>query len=288
MRAMIAIFLRWCGCIGVASVLALSAAPPETDLELVPPTPQTATKETPFVNSFGMAFVPVPITGGPTDSAKSGVRVLFAATDTTVEQYGTFVQATGRSWPKPEFEQKADHPAVNVSWDDATAFCDWLSRREKRAYRLPSDHEWSCAAGIGLREDPNASPRDKEYKVEGYPWGNAWPPPRGTANYADEMLRTSRPDMVIDGYEDGYASTSPVKAFRPNGLGLYDMSGNVWQWCADPYAAAALFAGFRVVRGASFLDSIELYIRSSARWRYGPDTRRASVGFRCVLVVGGG
>ena len=131
--------------------------------------PATATKDAPYVNTLGMRFVPVPITGGPTAGQGelapghqpplvpgAATSVLFSVWDTRVQDYAEFVKETKREWPKPEFQQGPTHPAVMVSWDDATAFCAWLTERERKAgklganerYRLPSDHEWSCAVGL--------------------------------------------------------------------------------------------------------------------------------------------
>lgn len=112
-----------------------------------------------------MKFVPVPIMGGPT----KGKRVLFSIWDTRVQDYGAFVTETKHDWPKASFKQEPAHPAVNVSWDDAQAFCNWLTAHERKAgklgakecYRLPTDHEWSCAVGIGEQDDAAKSPKEK-------------------------------------------------------------------------------------------------------------------------------
>jgi hypothetical protein len=129
-------------------------------------TPATATKDAPFLNGLGMKFVPVPITGGPT----GGHRVLFSVWETRVQDYAVFAKETKREWPKVDFPQDAaTHPAVNLNYQDAQDFCTWLTKRERKAgilgahevYRLPSDHEWSSARGIGEREDPAKSPSEK-------------------------------------------------------------------------------------------------------------------------------
>jgi len=144
--------------------------------------PQTAsaTKDKPFVNTLGMKFVPVPITGGPTDKQ----RVLFSIWETRVQDYELFVKETKREWPKARFDQDPTHPATNITWSDAGAFCQWLTASERKAgtigesevYRLPSDHEWSCAVGIGEQEDAAKVPHDKDGKLaDVYPWGGLAP-----------------------------------------------------------------------------------------------------------------
>ena len=236
----------------------------------------SATKEKPFVNSLGMKFVAVPITGGPTN----GKRVLFGVWDVRVKDYRVFAEETKREWVKPSFAQNEEHPVVMVSWEDAKAFCAWLSKKEGREYRLPSDHEWSCAVGIGERENATASPRDKRWKIDHvFPWGTQWPPPKGVGNYGSII-------GYDDGYDDGYASTSPVGSFSANQYGLYDMSGNVWQWCEDFWESGS--NRDRVLRGGSWLDVGLFYLRSYSRYGDRPTLRNDSYGFRCVLVISGG
>ncbi len=230
----------------------------------------------------GMEFVAAPITGGPTDTIKGGAIILFSRTLVTVAQYREFVQAENknRAWPKPDFAQADDEPAVNVSWNDANDYCAWLTEREHQAgrlpanaiYRLPSDHEWSCAVGIGAQEDPTASPKSKAGKIKVYPWGAAWPPPAGSGNYAESVTHA------------GYKRTSPVKAFRPNLFGLYDMGGNVWQWCMDkldPHDASP--SALRVLRGGSWASGAEKFVRSSSRTGAPANGRDSLSGFRCIL-----
>ncbi len=242
--------------------------------------PASATKEKPFVNSLGMKFVAVPIVGGPTN----GKRVLFGVWDVRVKDYRVFAEETKREWLKPGFAQNEEHPVVMVSWDDAKAFCAWLTKRERDAgklganeeYRLPSDHEWSCAVGIGEREDATASPKDKDGKIAAvFPWGTQWLPPKGAGNYGS-----------INGYDDGYANTSPVGSFSANQYGLYDMSGNVWQWCEDFWESGSNSA--RVLRGGSWNYGGEFALRSSYRYYAPLAGRYVDFGFRCVLVVSGG
>lgn len=225
-----------------------------------------ASKEKPFENSLGMKFVPVP-----------GTQVLFSIWDTRVQDYQAFANATQRDWPKPTFEQGPTHPAVNVSWEDATAFCEWLTGLERKdgmiganqAYRLPTDLEWSAA--VGLEKESGETPEARDGKVKGvYPWGTKWPPPKGSGNYD--------PSLKVDDYE----YTSPVGSFEPNRVGLYDMGGNVWQWCEDWRNGEKKS---RVMRGASRSGVIPDYLLSSCRSFDAPEFRGGYGGFRCVLVV---
>lgn len=226
-----------------------------------------ATREVPFENSLGMKFVPVP-----------GIGVLFSVWDTRVKDYQAFCEATARELKKPPFEQTADDPAVMVSWEDAHAFCEWLTEkdrkdakiREDQKYRLPTDAEWSAAVG-----------------TEKYPWGNAWPPPKSAGNFD--------PSLGVD----EYVNTSPCSSFRPNDFGLCDMGGNVWQWCEDWYRAEMNEKDalekypelnedgggekYRVLRGGSWHDVGLAGRTTSPRSYVTPEYRLSDGGFRCVL-----
>ena len=184
-----------------------------------------------------------------------------------------------QSWKEPGFEQTADHPVVKVSWDDAQTFCAWLTKKERgegkikgdQIYRLPTDAEWSVA--VGLEGEAGGTPKDKNMKIKGvFPWGTQWPPPKGAGNY-DKRLEA-----------DDYIYTSPVGSFKANQHGLYDMGGNVWQWCEDWYDGAQTS---RVLRGASWDVSVPDFLLSSCRFINLPDYRNFIIGFRCVLVGGG-
>jgi formylglycine-generating enzyme required for sulfatase activity len=259
-------------------------------------TPALASADQPFRNSLGMKFVPVAIRGGPT----SQQRVLFSVWDTRVQDYEPFVKETGTQWPQAEFPQDPTHPAVNVSWEDAQLFCQWLTTRDHAAgllsakwrYRLPSDHEWSCAVGLQDKEDLEKLPSEKSGKIaDEYPWGGGWPPPKGAGNYAGEELKPAVAagtyaygrDMVA-GYADDFVYTSPVGSFAANRFGLFDMGGNVWQWCGDWFDAEHKE---RALRGASWRTSARPYLLSSVRMRGAPDARIMNYGFRCVLAASG-
>ena len=241
-----------------------------------------ATKGHPFVNSLGMKFVPVP-----------GTNVLFSVWETRVKDYQAFCDATGRSSWEPRFRQTADHPAVNVSWEDAKAFCEWLSEKEGKSYRLPTDYEWSCAVGIGDQENAGATPKSKDMRItDVFPWGKQWPPPNDAGNYFGEECKTAAGlaelkaagyDVsswpVIEGFNDGKVFTAAAGGFRPNGLGLYDLGGNVWEWCQDEYEPGS---ASRVSRGGSWDGSYGDGMLSSDRVSGGPSGRHGDVGFRVV------
>ena len=124
---------------------------------------------------------------------------------------------------KVGFDQTDDHPVVCVSWNDAAEFCKWLSHKEGKLYRLPTEAEWeyACRAGTTTRYACGDDP-------ESWPKRPTWPTPRS---------RTEAPKLVPTiAASDGYLFTAPVGRFRPNAFGLYDMHGNAWEWCADWYA----------------------------------------------------
>jgi len=234
----------------------------------------------PWQNSLGMKFVPV----GSAD---------FCVWDTRVEDWSVFCRETGREWKQPDFTQSPADPVVLVSWNDAEAFCKWLTQREVQAgtleegqyYRLPTDAEWSAADG--LPAEGGATPEERDGKMRGvYPWGTAWPPPAGSGNFADKAAARGE-EKIIEGYNDGWAVTSPAGAFPPNKLGLYDMSGNVWQWVEDGYREGAVTTrDWGVLRGGSWGTSSRSELESCYRNVVDRSERDVIYGFRCVLAVG--
>jgi formylglycine-generating enzyme required for sulfatase activity/serine/threonine protein kinase len=255
-----------------------------------------ATKDAPFINTLGMKFVPVPITGGPT----AGQRVLFSVWETRVQDFEAFVKESGHSWSKlTDVDQGPTYAVAGVSWEDATAFCAWLTQKERSAgklgvgesYRLPSDHEWSCAVGIGEQEDAAKLPGEKNGKLaDVFPWGSQWPPPANSGNYWSEELRPllaagkhSNIKGELPGYRDGHAETAPVGSFPPGGLGLHDLGGNVWEWCEEWFDASEKG---RVLRGGSWDNYTRGGLLSSLRYHNTPAARSDRHGFRCVVSVG--
>lgn len=229
------------------------------------------------VNSLGMKFLPVP-----------GTEVLMCIHETRKGDYATYAAEhpqVHQTWKTIEaygfpVSENADHPVVNVNWNDAAAFCKWLSEKEGLTYRLPTDREWSLAVGIGAQE-PKGMPERLDGAIKGiYPWGTQWPPPRGAGNFADSAGAAKIPGLnAIPGYEDGYATTAPVMSFEANQSGFYDLSGNVWEWCEDWYDKDRRE---RVLRGGAWQYD-ELSLLSSDRLCNLPETRDIYRGFRCVL-----
>ena len=141
----------------------------------------------------------------------------------------------GAYWARPEgpdssVADRMDHPVVHVSWNDAEAYCKWSGTR------LPTEAEWEYAARGGL-----------ERKT--YPWGDLLKP---DGQHRCNIWQGKFP--VKNNASDGYAGTAPVDAYEPNGYGLYNVSGNVWEWCWDEFDPADGPHGRRVVRGGGFAD----------------------------------
>jgi formylglycine-generating enzyme required for sulfatase activity len=182
------------------------------------------------------------------------------------------------TWKDDGFHPSDDHPVTCVSWNDATEFCQWLSRKDGRTYRLPTEAEWEycCRAGS---ESLFSNGNDQERMVE-------------IANVADATHHANLPKTpALDG-NDGYASTAPVGRFAPNAWGLYDMHGNVWEWCQDFHDAAYYATSpptdppgptsgkARIVRGGSWVD---IGVPSASRNPITPGFLIANIGFRVAL-----
>lgn len=240
------------------------------------------------VNSLGMKFVPV-----------KGTDVLFCIHEVRYKDYAAYAaeSQTGVGLWKDQradgftpTDRPEDHPVIRVSWDEAQKFCNWLSNKEGKLYRLPTDREWSVAVGIGRDEkwksDPTPATVFKDQ--EEFPWGKEWPPPKGAGNYKGvssqaEAGGDDRPS--IEGYSDTFPTTAPVMSFEPNKAGLYDMGGNVWEWIEDFYDNAKTD---HVLRGGSWADLERGLLLSSTRIRGASGKQGGNFGFRVVLVSSGG
>jgi hypothetical protein len=269
----------------VAASLAVWTCLPSTPFAAEPAAPGQ-----PWTNSLGMKFVPVP-----------GTPVSFCIWETRVRDYALYASANpgvDASWKNVmnqnlPVSKGPDDPVVSVSWDNAKAFCQWLTRKERDAgligagqeYRLPGDAEWSAA--LGLTEETGATPKEKDRRIpDAFPWGNQWPPPRGAGSFGGEESGNGDPSgsqKVISGYRDDYPSTAPVGSFQPNRLGIFDLSGNVWEWCEDFYDGQS---GGRVLRGGSWVSVVPDLLLSTRRLGVSPILRGDCTGFRVVLTTG--
>lgn len=252
---------------------------------------ELAASEGRITNSLGMKFAAVP-----------GTKVLFCIHETRIRDFMPYAKAIKSRVNNFEYllnkkyggfevtQAKEDHPLTGLLTTSVLEFCSWLGQKEGRTYRLPTDEEWSFAAGIGRLENrlPDTKPSDLDGKLDdNYPWGKTWPPTRRVGNFCDEsyhrLLRPADPYLV--GYDDGFPTTAPVMSFPPNSLGLYDLGGNCWEHVLEAGTLAApqggQFPGI-LSRGGSFLHSTSEMLSASKR---GPAwLGEGDVTFRLVLV----
>lgn len=197
----------------------------------------------------------------------------------------------------------ADQPVVNVGWEEAARYANWLSQKDKlkpayrdvggklvavtpapNGYRLPTEAEWELVARLagGKRKAPLR-----------YPWGDAMPPPSNSGNYANDGAR--RLPFAIIGYRDGHAASAPVGSYPANRAGLFDLGGNVAEWCHDFYDASLgatarardpmgpASGRFHVVKGSSWRSGTITELRLS--YRDYSEKPRDDVGFRIARYV---
>lgn len=180
-----------------------------------------------------------------------------------------------------EFILSSDRqPVVYVSWDDSVSFAKWLSEKTGIKYRLPTEAEWEYAARGGTKTSRF--------------WGDSPDDACKYANIADKTAEKRFSFMVIHDCDDGYMATSPVGSFKPNGFGLYDMLGNVWEWVSDWYGESYYKTSpknnpygpdtgvNRVIRGGSWFNE-PMFVRSSCREHVDPSTKDYNIGFRLVF-----
>ncbi|MEW6263937.1 MAG: formylglycine-generating enzyme family protein [Thermodesulfobacteriota bacterium] len=279
-----------------------------------------------FTNSISQKFVLIPpgtFTMGSRDSAEEILRryggeakwyekeqpihqvtisrpFYMQTTEVTVGQWREFIRATGykteaetgdgsfvwtgskfekqsgRYWVNPGFSQGDDHPVTCVSWNDVQAFVRWLNGKEKTsAYRLPTEAEWEYAARAGSGST--------------WIWGESPNEACRYANVADRTAKRQFSDWAIHECDDGYVYTAPVGRFQANAYGLYDITGNVWEWCQDWYGdypsglvtdpRGAPSGQYRMLRGGSWFN-LPRSTRAADRGDHTPGIRYSGSGFR--------
>ena len=199
---------------------------------------------------------------GPAHDVRLG-EFLIGATEVTFEEYDRFARATGRRLPGDFGWGRGTRPVVDITWADARAYADWLSRRTGKGYRLPSEAEWEYAAGAGQRSF--------------FWWGHKVEPGRAVC-FDCGTLWDNR-------------SSAPVASLDANPFGLYDTAGNVMEWVEDCYHPSYEGApsdgrpwigescGFRVARGGAF-NKPARSMRTTARQHFAADTRINAIGLR--------
>ncbi|MFD2044520.1 formylglycine-generating enzyme family protein [Ornithinibacillus salinisoli] len=216
-------------------------------------------------------------TGYRTDAEKFGWSFVFYLFVTeqankdvlqVVRDTPWWLVVNGANWKSPEgygstISDRMDHPVVHVSWNDAVAFCNWSGKR------LPTEAEWEYAARGGLEQ-------------QRYPWGNELHP------NGDHVCNIWQGDFPKHNSKaDGFLSTAPAKSFPANKYGLYNVSGNVWEWCSDWFRTTQEPTNKegKTIKGGSYLchESYCNRYRVAARSSNTPDSSTGHMGFRCAL-----
>ncbi|CAN5499632.1 formylglycine-generating enzyme family protein [soil metagenome] len=191
---------------------------------------------------------------------------------------GDKVARTSGSWRSPGYPQTDEHPVVCVSWYDADTFVTWLnSKTDQVKFALPTEAEFELVLRAGSEDQ--------------FYWGDGPEGVKGLENVKDSSGNNAFGWTPSFSFSDGHAWPAPVRSYQPNDYGVYDLGGNVFEWCSDwfaPYSDEALtdpkgplIGNERVYRGGGWRSSVSAH-RSSARWGYNPVNRSNTLGFRVV------
>ena len=219
-------------------------------------------------------------TGYKTDAERFGKGYAISSKGADDRRLHNGVNWKHPLWPSDKITEKMDHPVVQVSWYDVHKFISWLNKKTNKRFRLPTEAEWEFSARSGGKN------------IE-YSWGNGNP----SGNIADKTVKKFRKYInwqVWEEYNDRYVYTSPVGKFKPNELGIYDLAGNVSEWCYDIYGGSyyqksaknnpkGMQKGVeRVLRGGSW-NFKPHFLRCSNRMPIFPNTWSYYIGFRLVM-----
>jgi len=200
--------------------------------------------------------------------------------DSTGKKLGSWIVGKGLNWKSTGFPINNNQPVVHISWNDANEFCKWLSKKSGKEIRLLTEAEWEYAAG------------GKQGSL--YSWGDSLPTKEYGGNIADSSFRNKFTDWrypVYELYNDNFVFPSPVKSYSANKNGLFDMTGNVWEWTSDFYGKdyysnsplenpSGIVSGEEhTIRGGGF-DWELSYLRISKRRHLQSNKTACNLGFR--------
>jgi formylglycine-generating enzyme required for sulfatase activity len=322
LAAAMAAFSALAGLIGYLIPRPLPPAPPPPPLNASGfANPAATTRQQPWKNSLNMSFIPVPgieralicqhetrmsdfllsIAGQGLEweawKEAYGVDAVTRVRLMDVRPSGWEVQDKNLldvSFGLASLGLPKDAPACGINIFMARRFCAWLTWREQRQgrlaaneyYRLPTDDEWSLAAGLPAEKELVVERRHRSMDNPVHPWGLSWPPPPHFANYAGTEARDANWPVAwlsLPGRNDDFPRAAPVGSFPPASTGLYDVWGNVWEWCESP---PNVISAEMTLRGGSWVEGgYKPQMRKDYRRFERANLRESCIGFRCALVV---